>query len=85
MSKEKCKSRLTLVFENCNVTSNIYVINVITHIFVGLTAISELPMPTIAAMDGWALGGGLEMAMACDLRVAGKTILFSLANKVLTW
>ncbi|XP_045419737.1 methylglutaconyl-CoA hydratase, mitochondrial isoform X3 [Lemur catta] len=42
--------------------------------------IANLPVPTIAAIDGLALGGGLELALACDIRVAASSAKMGLVE-----
>jgi enoyl-CoA hydratase len=41
-------------------------------------AVLEIPKPTVAVVDGYALGGGFELALACDLRVCSDRAWFGL-------
>ena len=47
----------------------------VVHVAAGLqssiSALARVPKPTVAAITGYALGGGLEVALCCDFRVAG--------------
>jgi len=40
-----------------------------------LSELEALTIPTIAVVDGFALGGGTELALGCDIRVGGKSSL----------
>jgi enoyl-CoA hydratase/carnithine racemase len=44
------------------------------EVFVG--AVDSLPMPTVAVIEGWCVGGGLAIASACDVRVATPAARF---------
>jgi len=41
-------------------------------------AVAQMPVPVIARIPGWCLGGGLEVALACDLRLADDSAMFGM-------
>jgi enoyl-CoA hydratase/carnithine racemase len=45
--------------------------------------LASLPTPTVAAIHGYCLGGALEMALACDLRIASVDAVFGLPEVAL--
>jgi enoyl-CoA hydratase len=48
----------------------------VTPIHKVFNQITELPKPTIAAICGFALGGGVELALTCDFRIAAENAKF---------
>jgi enoyl-CoA hydratase len=48
-----------------------------------MNTLQNLPQPVIAAINGFALGGGLEVALACDIRIASESAQFGLPETIL--
>ena len=59
-----------------HMTTQQQVNDMITLMGDALFALENLPVPVIAAVNGYALGGGSEIAMACDLRIVDEDVRF---------
>ncbi|MCZ2257271.1 enoyl-CoA hydratase-related protein [Sporosarcina sp. G11-34] len=66
------KERKTLT--DLQVKRNLYKIGEV------FSAIAALPQPTIAMMNGFAFGGGMELALACDFRIAADSAVMGLTE-----
>ncbi|OZS79067.1 enoyl-CoA hydratase [Tetzosporium hominis] len=66
------KERKTLTTEQ--VKRNLYKIGEV------FTTIENLPQPTVAMLNGFAFGGGMELALACDFRIASEKSVMGLTE-----
>lgn len=66
--KERKKLPQPLVLRNLNKFAEVF------------QAIEQLPQPTICVIDGYAFGGGLELALACDFRISSTKSIVGLTE-----
>ncbi|KAH0448235.1 hypothetical protein IEQ34_022035 [Dendrobium chrysotoxum] len=80
ISKEMLRGLQNAIVEIDNDSSAkvVLVSSSIPRVFCAGADLKALSVPTIAVIEGAALGGGLEMALSCDLRICGEDAAFSM-------
>jgi Enoyl-CoA hydratase/carnithine racemase len=73
---ERSRSLLVLIFPKCKSFNEKEGLEFGRYGADVFRKIEDLPMPVIAAINGFALGGGCELAMACDIRIASENAVF---------
>lgn len=50
-----------------------------------LTGIADFPKPTLACIRGYCIGGGVNVAIACDIRIASDDAVFAIPRRGWAW
>jgi enoyl-CoA hydratase len=66
------------MFQGGGAATRMQLVELIRELQAAFNAIEQCPVPVIAAIHGWCIGGGLDLVSACDVRIASRDAVFSL-------